>query len=636
MLKEISFVINKNDRIGLVGKNGAGKSTLMKIIMGMQQPTSGQVVIPSGTTTGYLPQEMKHHGAGTVYGETARAFSEVLNLEGEIEKLNVELATRTDYESDEYHNIIARLTEATERYHFLEGDNREALIEQTLKGLGFDREDFDRPVNELSGGWRMRIEIAKLLLLKPDILLLDEPTNHLDIESIEWIETFLKDYPGAIILVSHDRTFLDTVTNRTIEIALAKIFDYNVSFSKFETLSKERRAHQMAAFQNQQKMIEDTEKFIERFRYKATKAVQVQSRIKQLEKLERIEVEEEDVSRMNIRFQPPPRAGSIIFEAENLSKRYDDNLVLDKIDFVIERGEKVAFIGRNGEGKTTLSKVLAGFIDYTGDLKTGHNVSIGYFAQNQDELLNQNYTVLETIDRVAVGDIRTRVRDILGAFLFRGEDVDKKVKVLSGGEKSRLALARLLLEPYNVLILDEPTNHLDMHSKDILKNALLNYDGTLIIVSHDRDFLNGLTTKHYEFRKRKIKEHLGTIYEFLQKKRLASLKELERKEKPGQEKGTDDSERLSDSKREYLVKKELERELRKAANKITACEKEIEKLESEMEMISGLLANPENLPEGNSLDSLSKKYNSLEEIMTQKMEEWEKLTGDYETIKKSG
>ena len=532
LLDEVSFLITRQERIGLTGRNGAGKSTLMKIIAGLQDPTSGSIERPRELTVGYLEQQMKVSDTTTVLEEALTSFTELRALEQETIACTREVAERTDYETESYRNLCDRLHTASERYRMLGGNDYVSLTGQTLTGLGFSQSDFNRPTRELSGGWRMRVELAKILLRKPDLILLDEPTNHLDIESILWLENFLMTYAGAVILVSHDRTFLDNVTRRTVEISLGKIYDYKVPYTKYTELRRERREQQVAAYRNQQKMIDDTEKFIARFRYKPTKSVQVQSKIKQLKKLDRIEIEEEDLSAINIRFSPAPRSGTVVVEADEASKRYGDHLVLDKISLKIERGEKVAFVGRNGEGKTTLSRMILGQIDFEGIIKRGHKVSIGYFAQNQDELLNDEMTVLETVDRIATGDIRTRLRDILGAFLFHGEDVDKKVKVLSGGERSRLATVQLLLEPYNLLLLDEPTNHLDIRSKEILKKALKKFDGTLIVVSHDRDFLDGLVDKVYEFRDKKIKTHLGGIAEFLRSRKIESLKELEKKESP--------------------------------------------------------------------------------------------------------
>ncbi len=529
LFKEISFLINLRDRIGLIGKNGAGKSTLLKIITKKETPTSGVIGIPKDTTIGYLPQQMKITDTKTLKDETVQAFGELIQLEKKIAQINTAIAENDDYHSDKYLNNLDKLTELNERYNLLGGDNYEAELEKTLLGLGFERSDFNRHTSEFSGGWRMRVELAKLLLQKPDLFLLDEPTNHLDIESIQWLEDFLKDYKGAVVLVSHDKAFLDAVCNRTIEISLGRITDQKMNYSKFVIWKQEQKEIQLAAYRNQQKLIEDTEKFIERFRYKATKAVQVQSRIKQLEKLDRIEIEEEDNAALKLKFAPAPRSGRVVVSAKEITKSYGDNLVLKDIDLTIENGEKVAFIGRNGEGKTTLARIIMNELEHEGELKLGHNVKIGYFAQNQAQLLNENLTVFETIDEIAVGEIRTKIRDILAAFLFRGEEIDKKVKVLSGGEKSRLAMIRLMLEPVNFLILDEPTNHLDMRSKEILKNALKNFDGTVLVVSHDRDFLDGLVNCVYEFRNKKAKQHLGGIFDFLHRKKMESLKELETK-----------------------------------------------------------------------------------------------------------
>ncbi len=625
LLTNISFLINEQDRIGLAGKNGAGKSTLLKIIAGIISPTSGLIDMSKDITIGYLPQQMQVDDTTTVLNETIKAFSELISLSEEIEHCSNEIARRDDYESQEYLRLCDHLTIVEERYRILGGSSYMADAEQTLLGLGFERKDFDRLTKELSGGWRMRIELAKILLKKPSLLLLDEPTNHLDIESIQWLESFLSTYPGAVMLVSHDKAFLDNVTKRTIEISLGKIYDYKASWSKYLVLREERREQQLASFRNQQKMIEDTEKFIERFRYKATKAVQVQSKIKQLDKVERLEVDEEDKSAINLRFPPAPRSGTIVIEAENLSKNYGPLQVLNLIDFKISRGEKVAFVGRNGEGKTTLSKIIIGELDYTGNLKRGHNVKTGYFAQNQDELLNENISVLQTIDDIAKGDIRTRIRDMLGAFLFRGDDVEKKVKVLSGGERSRLALVKLLLEPTNFLVLDEPTNHLDMRSKDILKQALIKFDGTLIVVSHDRDFLDGIVDKVYEFRNNRIKENLGGIYDFLRKKKIENLKEIERKDK-----GKKDEASLpfSSNKQKYLEKKEYERNLRKLRKRLEESEEEIEKIEEEIKIIDKTFMEPGNYSETDQMNF--QKYQELRDKLNEEMNNWARYSQEVE------
>lgn len=617
LLTNISFLINEQDRIGLAGKNGAGKSTLLKIISGLQSPTSGQIDMSKDVTIGYLPQQMKVDDTTTVLNETISAFSEIISLSEEIETCSSEIARRTDYHSADYLKLCDHLTIVEERYRMLGGTNYMAEAEQTLIGLGFERKDFDRLTKELSGGWRMRIELAKILLKKPSLFLLDEPTNHLDIESIQWLESFLSGYSGAVVLVSHDRAFLDNVTRRTIEISLGKIYDYKASWSKYLVLRDERREQQIASFRNQQKMIEDTEKFIERFRYKATKAVQVQSKIKQLNKVERLEVDEEDKSAINLRFPPAPRPGTIVAEAEGLSKNYGSLNVLNKIDFKISRGEKVAFVGRNGEGKTTFSKIIIGELDYSGNLKTGHNVKIGYFAQNQDELLDESRTVLQIIDDIAKGDIRTKIRDMLGAFLFRGDDVEKKVKVLSGGERSRLALVKLLLEPTNFLVLDEPTNHLDMRSKDILKQALIKFDGTLIVVSHDRDFLDGIVGKVFEFKNNRIKENIGGIYDFLRKKKIENLKDIERKDKARNEIAEIN---VSSNKQKYLEKKEYDRTLRKLRKRLEESEAGIEKLEAEIMAVDKSFMEQGNSSEAHEINYI--KYQDLKEQLNEEMNKW--------------
>lgn len=625
LLTDISFLINEQDRIGLAGKNGAGKSTLMKIIAGLQPATSGLVDMSKDITLGYLPQQMKVDDTTTVLNETVTAFSELIGLSEEIEFCSTEIARREDYESVEYLKLCDHLTVVEERYRMMGGANYMAEAEQTLFGLGFERKDFDRPTRDLSGGWRMRVELAKILLKKPSLLLLDEPTNHLDIESIQWLESFLSAYYGAVLMVSHDRAFLDNVTKRTIEISLGRIYDYKASWSKYLVLRAERREQQLAAYRNQQKMIEDTEKFIERFRYKATKAVQVQSKIKQLDKVDRLEVDEEDSSSIHLRFPPAPRSGTVVFEAEELSKSYGSLNVLNKVNFKISRGEKVAFVGRNGEGKTTFSKILIGQIDYTGILKTGHNVKIGYFAQNQDELLDENITVLQTIDNIAKGDIRSKIRDMLGAFLFRGDDVEKKVKVLSGGERSRLALVKLLLEPTNLLVLDEPTNHLDMRSKDILKKALIKFDGTLIVVSHDRDFLDGIVGKVFEFRHNRIKETIGGIYDFLRKKKIENLKDIERKEKIRNDPAQIS---VSSNKLRYLEKKEYEKALRKLRKNLEESETLIEKLEAEIQAVDKTFMEPGNYSSDHEANY--EKYRELKEQLNEEMNRWTELSQEVE------
>ena len=621
----ISFLINPKDKIALVGKNGAGKSTLLKLLAGLQQPTSGIISIPSGLTIGYLPQHMIHDEGTTVMQEAQKAFKKVNDLQEHINQLANELAERTDYESEGYQRLIEQMAHENELLQVLGGGNFAGELEKTLIGLGFLRSDFDRQCSEFSGGWRMRIELAKILLQRPELFLLDEPTNHLDIESIQWLENFLKNYSGAVVLVSHDRAFIDNVTNRTIEISLGKIYDYNVNYSKYVELRKERREQQIRAYENQQKMIADTEEFIERFRYKATKAVQVQSRIKQLEKVERIEIDLEDTSRLHLKFPPAPRSGDFPIIIENLRKAYGDHLVFDHVEFTIKRGEKVAFVGKNGEGKSTLVKCIMGELtDYTGTLKIGHNVKIGYFAQNQASLLDENKTVFETIDYVAVGDIRTKIRDILGAFMFGGEASEKKVKVLSGGERSRLAMIRLLLEPVNLLILDEPTNHLDMQSKDVLKEAIRAFDGTVILVSHDREFLDGLVSKVYEFGNQRVKEHLGGIYDFLREKNITQLNELEltRQEKKKEEKAD------SQNKLSYEARKELSRQLRKQERLVEEAEQTVTRLEKELAEIEQKLSQPET-PSTDLLDT----YQNKKHLLEQKMYEWEILAEQLEQMK---
>ncbi len=628
LFKKVSFLINPKDRIGLIGKNGAGKSTLLKILSGLQDASSGTVVLPKDVRVGYLPQHMTVADRYSVFEETKKAFDEILSLKKEIDTINNEIATRDDYESEEYLKLITWVTELNDRYQLVGGGNLEAEIEQTLVGLGFDRSDFGRPTDEFSGGWRMRIELAKILLKKPDIFLLDESTNHLDIESIQWLENFLKNYQGAVVLVSHDRAFLDAVTNRTIEISLGKIYDYKANYSTYLELRAEHRETQLAAYKNQQKLIEDTEKFIERFRYKATKAVQVQSRAKMLEKLDRIEIEQEDNSRLNIRFQPPERSGTVVVDCKDLSKSYGSLNVLDKINLTVERGEKIAFVGKNGEGKTTLARVILDELEYDGEMKLGHNVKIGYFAQNQAQLLDESLTVFDTIDQIAVGDIRTKIRDVLGAFMFSGEDVDKKVKVLSGGERTRLAMIRLMLEPVNFLVLDEPTNHLDMRSKEMLKQALAEYAGTVLIVSHDREFLDGLVNCVYEFRKKKIRQHLGGIYDFLHRKQMESMKELDvrkvRQAVVKEEKTVVNNNQLS-----YEERKEVNRNLSRLEKTIVQVEESIAKLEEEIQVMDDKMANPENLSDS----TIFEKYNQSKKELEAAMAQWESATEEYETLK---
>ena len=624
----ISFMINPKDRIGLVGKNGAGKTTLLRVITGEQQPTEGAVSINGECTIGYLPQQMRVADTTTLVDETAKAFDEVLRIEAEIERLTGEIASRTDYESEEYATLIHRLSEANDRYHILGGDTRDADIERTLLGLGFKRSDFARPTREFSGGWRMRIELAKLLLKRPSIFLLDEPTNHLDIESIQWLEDYLKNYNGAVLLISHDRAFLDNVTTRTIELSLGKVYDYKVPYSKFVTLRAERREQQMAAYENQQRLIEKTEEFIEKFRYKPTKSNQVQSRVKQLEKLERIEVDEEDLSRLNIKFPPAPRSGQIVADVKGVGKAFGEKRIFAGAEFTIERGQKIALVGRNGEGKTTFARMLIGELEATeGEIKIGANVNIGYYAQNQDDLMDGEFTVFDTLDRVAVGDIRTRLRDILGAFLFRGEDIEKKVKVLSGGERSRLAMARLMLEPYNLLVLDEPTNHMDMRSKDILKSALQKYDGTVVVVSHDREFLDGLVDRIYEFRDGGVREYLGDIWYFLEKRKLESLQEIERHDKPQTTKSDDSS---AAGKLSYEQKKEQEKLIRKLRKAVESVEEELAKIEKEIADYDARFAVA---TEYNADDYA--KYNALKERYDHLMHEWEKASYELEITEQS-
>ena len=638
----ISFLINPKDRIGLVGRNGAGKTTLLRIITGEQQPTSGHVTLNGECTIGYLPQTMRVADTTTLAEETAKAFDEVLRLEAEIASLTREIAERTDYESAGYEQLLHRLNDAQDHYHILGGDTREADIEKTLLGLGFKRTDFGRATSEFSGGWRMRIELAKLLLRRPSIFLLDEPTNHLDIESIQWLEEYLKNYNGAVLLISHDRAFLDNVTNRTVELSLGKVTDYKVSYSKYVVLRAERRAQQMAAYENQQRMIEKTEEFIEKFRYKPTKSNQVQSRIKQLERLERLEIEEEDLSTLNIKFPPAPRSGQIVAEINEAGMSFGTKHVFSGANFIIEKGDKIALVGRNGEGKTTLARMLIGQLTPTeGSVRLGANVNIGYYAQNQDDLMDGEFTVYDTLDRVAVGDIRTRLRDILGAFLFRGEDIDKKVKVLSGGERARLAMARMMLEPRNLLILDEPTNHMDMRSKDILKNAIMKYDGTVVVVSHDREFLDGMVQKVYEFRDGGVKEYLGGIYYFLEKRKLESLQEIERRDAPAKPMANPaaksaaqpaaNRDAAASGKLTYEQRKEQEKQLRKLRRAVETVEAELAEIEKQIAAYDAKFAAA---TEYNEADY--KAYNDLKARYDHQMHEWEKTSYELEIVEEQG
>lgn len=629
LLNDISFVLNTNDRTALVGKNGAGKSTLLKILAGIQRPSQGRVSYPKEISIGYLPQQMKLNDTLTVKEEAALAFNHLQEMQNELENLHIQLSRRTDYESEAYQHIIQRAADLQELLMISGINNFEAEIEKTLIGLGFSREDFDRPTKEFSGGWRMRIELAKILLQSPDVLLLDEPTNHLDIESIQWFENFLSTRAKAVILVSHDRAFLDAVTNRTIEIVRGKIYDYKASYSEYVELHQKRREQQLRAYENQQKQIQKTEEFIERFRYKPTKSNQVQSRIKQLEKIEVIEVDEVDNSHLNLKFPPAPRSGSYPVSLENVTKSYGDHVVFSNVNMTIHRGDKVAFVGKNGEGKSTLVKCIMNEIDFQGKLELGHNVKIGYFAQNQAQLLDENLTVFETVDQVATGDVRTKIRDILGAFMFGGEASEKKVKTLSGGERSRLAMIRLLLEPVNLLILDEPTNHLDMASKDVLKKAIGEFDGTAIIVSHDRYFLNELVTKIYEFDRGKVIEHLGGIYDFMAKKKLENQQQPETSIQNSYvriEEKTNNQKRKN--KLSYHKQKERNRQIRKLEKEIQETEEKITKMEEDLSSIESELTTPE----GASNVSLLQSYIDLKNKITISMNIWEKLTLEMEKL----
>lgn len=619
LLDNISFVLNNNERVALVGKNGAGKSTLLKIISGINKPSLGKVTYPKETSIGYLPQQMTLNDNLTVREEASLAFEHLKKMEQNLEYLNNQLVERTDYESDEYQSIIQRSADLQEILQMSGIHNFEGEVEKTLIGLGFKSEDFDRPTKEFSGGWRMRVELAKLLLQNHDVLLLDEPTNHLDIESIQWLENFLTSHSNAVMLVSHDRAFLDAITNRTIEIVLGDVHDYRVNYTKYVELRKERREQQIKAYENQQKQIKDTQEFIDRFRYKPSKSNQVQSRVKQLEKLDIIEIDEIDNSRLSLKFPPAPRSGSYPVVTENLSKSYGDHLVFKDATFTIERGEKVAFVGKNGEGKSTLVKCIMNEIDYTGKLELGHNVKIGYFAQNQAQLMDENLTVFESIDNVAVGDIRTKIRSILGSFMFGGEASDKKVGVLSGGERGRLAMIKLLLEPVNLLILDEPTNHLDMASKDVLKQAINDFEGTAIIVSHDRDFLDGLVTKVYEFGGGKVIEHLGGIYDFLTRKQMDTLKQLETSVDKSTPTTSEIEVEVTTEKLTYEEQRELNRQKRRIEKQIEDFEKKIEELEAKIISIENELSTPE----GGSNIELMSTYSETQDELKEVMSKWE-------------
>ncbi len=628
LLNDINFHISENDKIGLVGKNGAGKSTILKLICGIQSPTSGKVAVPSGVKIGYLPQIMEHHKGKSVIDEAMTAFSEIFGLEDELETVVAELARREDYESKEYQELIVRMNDINDRLAMSHSDAPRVQAERTLIGLGFKYEELSRPTETFSQGWNMRIELAKILLSKPDVLLLDEPTNHLDIESIEWLEGYLKEYKGSLVLISHDRKFLDNITGRTVEIMLGRIHDYKVPYSQYLELRQERLAQQRAAYENQQRMIEKTEEFIEKFRYKPTKSNQVQSRVKALEKLDRIEVDMEDKSALAVKFPPAPRSGDIAYKSSGMKVGYGEKVVFSDADIEVRRGEKVALVGRNGEGKTTLMRVIMGELQpMAGESRTGYNVNIGYYAQNQEDILDKEDTVFGTLDRIAVGDIRTKLRDILAAFLFKGEDIDKKVAVLSGGERARLAMAKLILKPYNLLALDEPTNHMDIRSKDILKQALKAYDGTLIIVSHDRDFLDGLVDKLYEFRDGKVKEHLGGVQDFLERRRLENLNELERHYREEEAKPAEVVEKKAASQQEYQERKFISKEERKIKNRISFLEKAIGETEEKMKSIERRLASPS---EGDDYMELTREYLELKRDLDFKTEEWMDLSSQFE------
>ncbi len=623
LFSHVSFLINQKDKVGLVGKNGTGKTTLLKIFSGLLEPEEGEAVVPHDRRIGYLPQEMELRNTRTVVEETLTAFEEVNMVKSLIDDLNREISEREDFHSKKYKELVENLVELNDKFQMIGGHDMEGETEKVLMGLGFVREDFDMPLNTFSNGWQMRVELAKILLKDPDLLLLDEPTNHLDIESIQWLENFLKEFNGAVILVSHDRAFLDNITSRTIEIEQGQIYDYKVSYTGYVKLREERIEKQIAAYNNQQRQVRQIERFIERFRYKNTKARQVQSRIKMLNKMEEITIDDFDMSSISFKFPQATPGGKVVVDAKNLNKSYGDKNVLRGLDFSIIRGERIAFVGKNGEGKTTLSKIIAGILDHEGQCRLGYNVSLGYFAQNQDEMLDSDLTVLDTIENVARGDVRTKVRDILGGFLFDEDDIEKKVKVLSGGEKTRLSLAKLLLEPVNLLVLDEPTNHLDMRSKDILKNALLMFQGTLIIVSHDRDFLQGLTNKVFEFRNRSIKEYIGDVYEFLESRKISDLGALER----GKNEKREQKKEVSDNKIIFEKKKELDRAIRKVGTRIGQSEQEIEEMELRLNVMDKEMADPEGAE-----NSVYEEYGQLKEALEHKMEEWEELSSELEKL----
>lgn len=624
---DVSVFIRNGEKIGLVGNNGSGKSSLLKVITGDLQPVSGRVNRPASLSVGYLPQQMTHGEEDTIYDNVFYSLERISSLHEGIQRLNHQISEREDYNTPEYAGLLDELSSLTEKYHMLGGDKIDSAIERTLTGLGFDREDLVMPMHTFSGGWKMRVELAKILLKEPDILLLDEPTNHLDIESIQWFENYLLRFQGAVILISHDRAFLDAITERTLELELGRLYDYKLPYSQYRVERQKLRDQQQAAYENQQKKIRETEAFIERFRYKANKASLVQSRIKQLDKIQEVQVDQQDQQRMHIRFPDPPRSGREVLKAKDVVKYYGDNLVLDHVDFLIERGEKVAFVGRNGEGKTTMARVLLGMTDYSGEVTIGHNVEIGYYAQNQDEFLDDNLTVYETLDQIAEGEIRKQIRNILGAFLFQGDDVDKKAGVLSGGERSRLALARLLLHPYNMLILDEPTNHLDMRSKEVLKEALAGFGGTLLVISHDRDFMDRLVAKVYEFRHHHIQEHRGGIYDFLRKRQLTQLNDLNAPvagSSPGEDKSKDTA-----NKEAFERRKEHNKKIRKTEKAIAKTEQRIEELERQLEEMSRLMADPENLDS----QQVYSRYDEVRSQHEREMEQWEKLQVELDALR---